>query len=78
MAVRKQRATTQMKYALDTNYDKVLQYAKRIHRNEGIFYIGMVLTSYSSYTKFDLELYPDTEVSEKWTFQNNRWVKEII
>lgn len=76
MAVRKQRATTSETYAIDTDYSKVLMKAKRIHRNEGVFYIGIVLSSYVSYSEADLKVYPSAEINEKWTFNNNRWVKK--
>lgn len=78
MGTKKQRSTTSMTYSIDPDYDKVLKQSKRIYRSEELFYIGMVLSSYCSYSEADLKIYPDTKVNEKWIFQNNKWVKEVI
>lgn len=78
MAIRKQRATTQMNYSVDTDYNKVLKQAKKLYRNEGVFYIGTVLSSYTSYSENDLKIHPETKVNEKWNFKSNRWVKKEL
>ena len=78
MAVRKQRATTSKTYAMHTDYKVALTQAKKIHRESGLFYIGMVLESYSSYTESDLMIAPETDVTERWDFKNSRWNKTLI
>ena len=43
MTARHQRATTSKTYAMDMCYTKVLTDAKRIHRDDGKFYIDNIL-----------------------------------
>lgn len=48
MAVHKQRATTSKTYAMDICYTKALADAKRIHRDDGKFYMDKIADSYTS------------------------------
>jgi len=76
MAVRKQRATTSKLYVMDQDYNKVLTEAKRLHRQDGEFYIGENNNIYSSITKSDYETYNyDTYKLEHWIF-NKKWIKQ--
>ena len=80
MAVRKQRATTSMTNVMDENYDKAITQAKKIHRYDGLFYIGKVKTYYCSYDQRELDCNNRliTIISEKWMFENGRWYKESL
>ena len=81
MAVRKQRATTSKKYALDESYDKCLNDAKRIYRCDGEFYMYRIekLNCWTSLNKVDYEVQPEVyalPTLEHWKFVGKRWNKE--
>lgn len=74
-AGQKRRATTSKTYAMDSDYNKVLQEAKRLHRYDGEFYIVMVYGVYSSVSTRDFQIYEYSGDIEHWKFENKRWKK---
>ena len=74
-AGQKRRATTSKTYAMDSDYNKVLQDAKRLHRYDGGFYIVMVYGVYSSVSIRDYQTYKYNGNIEHWKFENRRWKK---
>lgn len=79
MAVRKQRATTSKTYAMNTCYTKALADAKRIHRDDGKFYMDKINGSFTSISVADYSSntgYQKKDL-EEWNFINGRWKKKI-
>ncbi len=79
MTARHQRATTSKTYAMDMCYTKVLTDAKRIHRDDGKFYIDNINGVYTSISKWDYDRIPaySERNLEEWAFRNGRWHKTI-
>ena len=82
-AGQKRRATTQKTFETSTNYDKVLNFAKKFHRSAKGFYIVNCppyneTFSNVSETEFDLQYKNFNGFVEHWKFntENNRWKKE--
>ena len=75
-ANQKRRATTSKTYAMDKDYNKVLQDAKRLHRVDGEFFITDVMGVYTSVSVSDYRIYKYGDV-EHWKFENGRWRKQI-
>ena len=79
MAVRKQRSTTSKTYAMDICYTKALADAKRIHRDDGKFYMDKVNDVFTSISEFEYSRTPAYQEKdlEEWNFVNGRWRKSI-
>lgn len=79
MAVRKQRATTSKTYAMDICYTKALADAKRIHRDDGKFYMDKINESFTSISVSEYMRTPayQNKHLEEWNFVNGRWRKNI-
>lgn len=76
-AGQKRRATTSETYAMDSDYNKVLTKAKRLHRSDGEFYIGNINGYYSSISILDVKTFNyNQEELEHWIFNNKRWIKQ--
>lgn len=74
-AGQKRRATTSKLYAMDKDYNKVLQEAKRLHRPDGEFYIAKMQGVYTSVSIMDYQIYKFDDV-EHWKFEGRRWKKQ--
>lgn len=79
MPVRRQRATTSKTYAMDICYTKALADAKRIHRDDGKFYLDKIGDVYTSISVAQYEITPaySERNLEEWNFSNGRWHKMI-
>ena len=77
MSIRKQRATTSKTYAMDTCYTKALADAKRIHRDDGKFYMDKINDSFTSISESEYLRTPAYQGKdlEEWNFINGRWIK---
>lgn len=79
-AGQKRRATTSRTYAFGNDYDKVIKDAKKIHRDDEIFYVYKIMDSYSSISSIEYnsnkEGYAKEKSLEKYIFVNRRWQKE--
>lgn len=79
MPVRKQRATTSKTYAMDICYTKALADAKRIHHDDGKFYLDKIADSYISISVAEYKItpaYAERNLKE-WNFINGRWRKTV-
>lgn len=74
-AGQKRRATTSKLYAMDKDYNKVLQEAKRLHRLDGEFYIARMQGVYTSVSIMDYQIYKFGD-AEHWKFEGKRWKKQ--
>mgnify|MGYP004494353875 CR=1 FL=1 len=75
-AGQKRRATTRQQYALGTDYNKVLKDAKRIHRDDEVFYIVTVNDGwYASVSHSDYKIYnyQPNDILQHWKFEGTRW-----
>lgn len=79
MSIRKQRATTSKAYAMDVCYTKALTDAKRIHRDDGKFYIDKICNSYTSISVAEYSRTPayQNKNLEEWNFLNGKWRKTV-
>ena len=75
MSLTGKRATTCAAYAMDKNYDVVVKKAKNIHRHDGEFYVVKIMSSYSSVSKLDMQLYKYEGDIDHYVFDNGRWRK---
>lgn len=78
MAVRKQRATTSKTYVMDTDYDKAINEAKKLHRYDNEFYIDKINDHYTSVSVSDVKIHNyEIEKLEHWKFDDDRkrWVR---
>lgn len=78
MSVRRQRATTSKTYAMNICYSVAVREAKRIHRQDGKFYITRIGDYFTSLREVDCEIYGyDKSKLEAWIFQDGKWRRII-